>query len=158
MFIEVEKNKKRIEKTLYDTDFYLWIETTVQQLEKKQFNELDLTNLIEEIADMGRQAKQSLKSNLRVLLMHLIKYKYQPEKRSRSWLLTISEHRQRIFDSLEDSPSLKNYYLEIFNKCYQNSRKNAAIETGLNLNLFPEICPFNLDEVLDENFLPESKN
>jgi len=155
MVNQLQKNNQIIENNLYDTDFYLWIETTVKQLEEKQFNQLDLVNLIEEIADMGKREKQSLKSNLRVLVMHLLKYKCQPEKRTRSWLLTINEHRQRILDTLEDSPSLKNYYQEMFYKCYQNARKNASIETGLNLNIFPEIPPFNLDEVLNQDFLPE---
>ncbi len=148
------QNTKKNQNNLYDTDFYLWIENTVIQLKGKQFNELDLANLIEEIEDMGKQAKQSLKSNLRVLLMHLLKYKYQPEKRTRSWLLTISEHGQRIIDSLEDSPSLKNYYQEVFSKCYQNARKNASIETGLKLNIFPENSPFSLEETLNPEFLP----
>ena len=144
------------QNNLYDRDFYLWIENTVRQLRERQFNQLDLANLIEEIEDMGKQAKQSLKSNLRALLMYLLKYKYQPEKRSRSWLLTISEHRQRIIDILEDSPSLKNYYREVFYKCYQNARKNASIETNLKLNIFPENSPFSLDETLNPEFLPES--
>lgn len=125
------------QNNLYDTDFYLWIETTTKQLREKQFNQLDLANLIQEIEDMGKQAKHALKSNLVVVLMHLLKYQYQPEKRTRSWLLSIFEHRRRINESLEDSPSLKNYYQEVFNKCYQNARKEASIETGLKLNIFP---------------------
>ncbi len=70
------------QNNLYDTDFYLWIETTTKQLREKQFNQLDLANLIQEIEEMGKQAKHCLKSNLIVVLMHLLKYKYQPEKRT----------------------------------------------------------------------------
>ena len=143
------------QNNLYDTDFYLWIKTTAQLLEEEQFSEIDLANLIEEIKDMGKQQKTSLKSNLIIVLMHLLKYKYQREKRSRSWLLTIFEHRRRIKEALEDSPSLNNYYQEVFNKCYQNARQEASIETGLKLNTFPKLSPFDLEQTLNQEYLPE---
>ena len=110
MKTKVKETGVKNNPNLYDTDFYLWIKTTAQLLEEEQFSEIDLANLIEEIKDMGKQQKTSLKSNLIIVLMHLLKYKYQREKRSRSWLLTIFEHRRRIKEALEDSPSLNNYY------------------------------------------------
>lgn len=138
----------------YDQDFILWLENTVQLLKEKKFAELDLENLIEEIEDMGRSNKSALRSNLIVVLLHLLKWKYQPEKRSKSWQSSILEHRRRLDDDFEDSPSLKRYYLEIFNKCYQNARKQAAIETEMNLENFPIESPFTLEEVVDSEFLP----
>ncbi|MFM7372971.1 MAG: DUF29 domain-containing protein, partial [Sphaerospermopsis kisseleviana] len=81
---------------LYNEDFYLWIETTAKQLKNGNFAEIDLENLIEEIESMGRSEKRALKSNLLILLMHLLKYKYQPDKRSNSWLSTIFEPRRRL--------------------------------------------------------------
>lgn len=140
---------------LYEKDFYLWLETTAKLLKEKRFLELDLENLIEEIETMGRSEKYSLKSNLRIILMHLLKYKYQPEKRTRSWLLTIFEHRKRIIDRLEESPSLKHFYQEIFDKCYENARKEASLETGLNIKIFPTKSPFTFEETLDSEYLPE---
>lgn len=155
MIIQQQQTNKITENNLYDRDFYLWVEKTVKQLKEKEFKELDLANLIEEIEDMGKQAKHSLKSNLIIVLMHLLKYQYQPQKKTRSWLLSIYEHRRRINESLQDSPSLKNYYEEVFDQCYQNARKEASIETGLKLNIFPETCTFTLPETLDPEFLPE---
>jgi hypothetical protein len=138
----------------YDRDFMLWIETTVQLLKEKKFAELDLENLIEEIEDMGRSNKSALRSNLIVILLHLLKWKYQPNKQTNSWKFSIREHRRHLEDDFEDSPSLQNYYREIFPKCYQNARKLAADETGLALNIFPTESPFTLKEVVDSDFLP----
>lgn len=140
---------------LYNQDFYLWIETTAQQLKAGNFTEIDLENLIEEIESMGRSEKRALESNLVVLLMHLLKYKYQPEKRSKSWLSTIFEHRRRLNKQFQDSPSLKKYFLETFAECYQDARQQASIETGLDLDIFPVDSPFNTDECLNKEFLTE---
>ncbi|BAY76908.1 hypothetical protein NIES25_33660 [Nostoc linckia NIES-25] len=95
---------------LYDQDFYLWIDTTAKQLKEGRFSEVDLENPIEEIECMGRSEKHALASNLVVLLMHLLKYKYQPEKRSNIWKVTIREHRRRLRITFKDSPSLKPYF------------------------------------------------
>lgn len=140
---------------LYEQDFYLWIETTAQQLKEGRFSELDLDNLIEEIETMGRNQKDALESNLIIILVHLLKWQYQPNKRSRSWESSIFEHRRRIKKAFKNSPSLKPYFREVFNECYQDARKQASIETGLSLKVFPLESPFNIDQVLDEDFLPE---
>ena len=87
--------------SLYDQDFYLWLEKTVNLLRTENFLELDRDNLIEELESMGRSDKRAIESNLRVLLMHLLKYQYQPERRSNSWLSTIIEHRIRISKELQ---------------------------------------------------------
>ena len=140
---------------LYEEDFYLWIKTTAKQLKNGNFAEIDLDNLIEEIESMGRSEKRALKSNLLVLLMHLLKYKYQPEKRSNIWLSTIFEHRRRLKEDLTESPSLKKYLSEVFNECYQDARKQAALETGLSLDTFPLDSPFTTEESLNQDYLPE---
>ncbi|MEH1961519.1 MAG: DUF29 domain-containing protein [Nostoc sp.] len=140
---------------LYDQDFYLWIETTAKQLKEGRFSEVDLENLIEEIESMGRSEKHALESNLVVLLMHLLKYKYQQEKRSNSWKGTIREHRRRLTRTFKDSPSLKPYFQEVFTECYQDARKQASDETALSLDTFPVDSPFTADECLDEDFLPD---
>ncbi|WP_413172861.1 DUF29 domain-containing protein [Anabaena azotica] len=140
---------------LYHEDFYLWIETTAKQLRNGNFVEIDLANLIEEIESMGRSEKRALKSNLLVLLMHLLKYKYQPEKRSNSWLSTMFEHRRRLKEELTESPSLKKYFSEVFSECYQDARKLASLETDLSLDTFPVSCPLTTDEILNQDYLPE---
>lgn len=140
-------------KSLYDRDFYLWIQTTAQQLKEGQFNEIDIPNLIEEIESMGRSEKRELKSRLIVLLMHLLKWPYQPEKRSESWRSTISEQRICIEGLLEDSRSLQPLISEVFDDCYQKARLKASEETGIKLNFFPKESPFTLEETLQVSFL-----
>ncbi len=142
-------------KTLYDTDFHLWLESNINLLKNGKLNQLDLDNLIEELESMGKSNKSALKSNLVILLMHLLKHKYQKDKRSNSWKFTIREHRHRLQDSFTDSPSLRRYFNEVFNQSYQRSRQYASDETGLPLNTFPPECPFTQIQVLDEDFLPE---
>jgi hypothetical protein len=140
---------------LYDQDFYLWTEITAKQLKEGRLSEVDLENLIEEIESMGRSEKHALQSNLVVLLMYLLKYKYQSEERSNSWKGTIREHRRRLREAFLDSPSLKPYFQEVIAKCYQDARKQASDETGLSLDVFPVDSPFTSDECLDEEFLPD---
>lgn len=141
--------------SLYEQDYYLWLTTTSQQLRQGNLARIDLPNLIEEIEDMGKSERKAIRSNLRILLMHLLKYKYQPEKRSNSWLFTMREHRQRLQDSFRDSPSLKPYCQEIFNDCYRDARELASDETGLLIDTFPDSSIFSYEETLNTDYLPE---
>lgn len=154
MTSQLNNQKTKIEYNLYEKDFYLWINETANLLRQGKLQEVDLENLIEEIEAMGRSEKKSVTSNLRILLMHLLKYKYQPEKRTNSWLFTIIEHRKRIKDSFKDSPSLKRLYLEIFAECYQDARELAQAETGLPLYAFPKESPFSPEDTLNLDYLP----
>ncbi|HAX87888.1 MAG TPA: DUF29 domain-containing protein [Cyanobacteria bacterium UBA11370] len=143
--------------TLYEKDYYLWLENTASLLRDGQLHKLDIPNLIAEIEDMGRRETRTVYSNLKILLMHLLKYRYQPEKRSNSWRTTIEEHRQRIQEAFEDSPSLKNYFTEQWTvgKCYQDAKRLAAKETGLALDAFPSESPFTPEDTLNPDYLPE---
>ncbi|MBW4517771.1 MAG: DUF29 domain-containing protein [Timaviella obliquedivisa GSE-PSE-MK23-08B] len=140
--------------SLYDQDFCLWAEQTARLLQSGRYSEIDLENLVDEVEDMSRSEKRALLSNVRVVLMHLLKCKYQPEKHSNSWLSSIREHRTRLHDTFKDSPSLKRYFQETFDECYQNARKQASDETALPLGSFPQEPPFTPDECLNEDFLP----
>ncbi|MBV8885923.1 MAG: DUF29 domain-containing protein [Chroococcidiopsidaceae cyanobacterium CP_BM_RX_35] len=144
-------------ETLYDSDYYLWLEKTVHLLREERWQELDILNLVEELEDMGRSQKQALQSNLIILLLHLLKCKYQPQKRTASWLSSIAEHRDRIDIALADSPSLRSSIQEVFDKCYAKARKRAAIETELPLDIFPEQSPFIPEQTLDFDYLPETE-
>ncbi len=103
---------------------------------------------------MGKKQKRAFKSNLEVLLMHLLKWKYQKNKRSNSWESSIIEHRKRIRDSFKKNPALKTYFREIFSEAYQNARELAEDETGLNIKTFPIECPFTQEEILNTDHLP----
>ena len=140
---------------LYEQDFCLWIETTANLLKEGQFSQLDIENLVEEIETMGRSEKNALESNLIVVFLHLLKWQYQPDKHSRSWESSILEHRRRIHKAIKNSPSLKPFLANVFAGCYQYGIKKASIETGLSLTVFPTEPPFTIDEILDEDFLPD---
>ncbi len=140
---------------LYETDFNLWIEQTVNYLKKGDLDALDLENLIEEISDMGRNNRREVFSRLKVLLMHLLKWKYQPQKRTNSWINTIDEQREQLELILKDSPSLKPYFKQILPECYQKAVRSAVNETNLPKKTFPVDCPFNQEQVLDMDYFPE---
>ncbi|MBD2519803.1 DUF29 domain-containing protein [Nostoc sp. FACHB-973] len=141
-------------QTLYGIDYLQWIETTVEKLQSQDYANVDWENLIEEIADMGRSERWSLKSNLIVILVHLLKWQFQPEKGSGSWEGSIIEHRRRVKEALDDSPSLKSYLESIFTECYTQAVKQAKAETGLSVESFAVNCPYQLPEVTNDEFLP----
>lgn len=139
---------------LYETDFYDWTQKQVSLLKTQQWEQLDTLNLIEEIETLGRRERQELRNRLGVLLGHLLKWQFQPEKRSNSWLGTIREQRVQIKLLLQDSPSLKPYLDEVFFSVYELGLALAIRETELGENVFPEICPYTLDQTLNPKFLP----
>jgi hypothetical protein len=151
MTTELEANRQ----SLYQTDYQKWIDTTIEKLRLQDYSNIDWENLIEEIEDMGRSERKSLKSNLIVVLTHLLKWQYQPEFRSGSWKGSIVEHRRRIREALSDSPSLKPYLEEVFAGCYLDAVEQASAETGLPVETFPQECPYTSAEVLNSNFLSE---
>lgn len=140
---------------LYEKDYCLWLEEMAHLLREGKLKDLDISNLIEEIEDMGRNEKNALESNLIVLLMHLLKWKYQPQKQSGSWRRTIREHRRRILKAFRNSPSLKRYFEEVFDESYEEAKKQAADETELSLNIFPINCPFSTEQILNSDYLPD---
>lgn len=141
---------------LYDSDYATWVAAQIQCLKVKDLENLDVECLIAELAGMGKSDRRSLESNLRVLLTHLLKWQYQPGKRSGSWLGSIKEHRRRCLKILFDSPSLRNHLITVLNECYEDARDLAATETELSLKSFPADCPFLVDEILNPDFLPEA--
>ena len=141
-------------KKLYEQDFYLWLEANAKLLTEKRFTELDLEHLIVEINSMGKSEKRELENRLIVLIMHLLKCQYQPEKLSQSWISTIKEQRRQIRKLLKNSPSLKSYLPQIMDESYQDARFEASDETKLELVTFPVNNPFSLDDILKSEFFP----
>ncbi|MFB2898756.1 DUF29 domain-containing protein [Aerosakkonemataceae cyanobacterium BLCC-F50] len=141
---------------LYNSDYDAWVAEQIQHLKFKALEKLDIDHLISELEGMGKSDRRSLESNLRILLAHLLKWKYQPEKRSGSWRGTIKEHRRRCLKILFDSPSLKNHLSTVLNECYTDAKDLAATETELPGETFPNDCPFSIDEILNPEFLPEN--
>ncbi len=156
MTVEINKSVE----TLYDKDYSLWLEETIKQLRLKEFSEVDLENLIEELESMGRSDKRTLKSLLTRLFEHLLKIGYLDSEReynTNKWKVEIRTFRQQIADLLNDSPNLKNYLESIFEECYNRARKNMIDLTGLSSQVFPDTPISNIQETLDENWLPTLK-
>jgi hypothetical protein len=137
-------------KTLYDQDFYAWTQQQVGLLRSGQFQALDLENLLEEIESLGKQQRQELRNRLGVLLGHLLKWRYQPEARSKSWTGTIREQRYQIERLLVENPSLKPYLGEAIELAYPLALALVEQETPLNPRHLPQFCPFSEFEIFAE--------
>jgi Domain of unknown function DUF29 len=116
-----------------------------------RFDALDRENLAEEIESLGREQFNKLESALRVLLVHLLKWDHQPEMRTRSWVLSVRAQRLEIEDVLADNPGLKPRIEEALTRAFRKARIEAAKETGLDADGFPEICPYAYDELMSRD-------
>ncbi|MBK1986140.1 DUF29 domain-containing protein [Sphaerospermopsis aphanizomenoides BCCUSP55] len=141
-------------KTTHDNDFYAWTQEQAHLLRTEQFHQIDFAHIAEELEDMGRSEKRELESRLEMLIMHLLKWQFQPNLRSRSWQLTIKEQRLRLEKLLKENPSLNSYLEDSLDKTYQLAMISAERETGL--SSFPETCPYSLTEIFTLEFLPTS--
>lgn len=134
----------------YEEDLYLWAFEQAKFLKEHKYEKLDMENLIEEIESLGKSQRSALRSFLRVLLMHLLKIEYQPEKHSSSWDVSVFNSRTDAKYVLKENPSLKHKLKQIFNEAYKLARYGASLETHLELEIFPEECPWTIKEVLGE--------
>lgn len=141
--------------TLYDSDFVRWTDEQAAALRAGQVDLMDLPNLAEEIESLGKKDRRRLKSRLTILVMHLLKWRYQAERRSGSWESTIRTQRAEIRQLLDDSPSLRQDVRAYVRERYDMARRNAAAEADLPLTKFPERCPFTWDQILAEEWLPD---
>ena len=139
----------------YEQDFYSWTQEQAELLRNGQFNNLDIANLIEEIETMGRSEKRELESRLTILLLHLLKWKYQEVRRGRSWQLSIDEQRIQFEETLNENPGLKPQLDEIVKKAYRLAVIKAARETKISKTVFPENCPWTLAQFIDDGFYPD---
>ncbi|ANV89727.1 DUF29 domain-containing protein [Picosynechococcus sp. PCC 8807] len=141
-------------KTLYDQDFYQWIEQTISHLKSGNLEALDRDNLIEEIEALGKREKRELESRLSTLFEHALKRKYVPlEECYRGWEVTLRRAQKEILKILRDSPSLKGYMQNIFLECYQEALENMQIEYDVE---FPQNYPFPTDctQLLTQSLAP----
>jgi hypothetical protein len=138
----------------YQTDFFKWTREQAELLKAGCFDRLDIGHLIEELETMGASERRELLSRLEELLMHLLKWRYQPGLRGASWEVSIIKQRDALEDLFEASPSLRPRVHEVFDKAYKRARVYASKETGLALSMFPESCVWTIEEVLRSDFWP----
>ena len=119
-----------------------------------KLDQIDAAHIAEELEDLGKSERRALGSRLRNLVKHLLKWEFQPERRTGSWRSSIGSARAEIAEILEDSPSLRPAASERLEKGYALARRNAIAETGMDADLFPELCPYGLEQVLSDAFWP----
>ncbi|MGB7442662.1 MAG: DUF29 domain-containing protein [Coleofasciculaceae cyanobacterium] len=154
MKIPTEQNTS----TLYNQDYQLWLETTLQQLRSGEFTHVDWENLLDELESMGKSNRRAVKSLLTRLWEHLLKLGYWESEREynrNKWKAETTTFRQQIRDELLDSPSLKPYLSEIFAATYLDAKKVMARLMDKPINFFPEEPPASLEEVLKEDWFFE---
>ncbi len=140
----------------HDRDFYAWANDSAAHLRAGRWAEVDVDQIAEELEDMGKQQKHALAGHLKILLLHLLKWRYQPALRGVSWRLSIDNARDEIAELLEDSPSLATKLPELAARRYPAARSRANLETGLPPETFPAECPFSPGQLLDQDYLPAS--
>jgi hypothetical protein len=138
--------------TAYADDFYTWTREQGARLRSGDLSGLDRENLAEEIESLGKSQFASLVNALRVVLLNMLKFDFQPAKRTRSWAISIATHRVHIAEELAESPGLKGRLVEAVAKAYRVARLEAAKETGLVVKRFPEICPYTYQDITDRPF------
>lgn len=143
--------------SLYDTDFAQWAQTQAALLKAGAFDALDLPNLVEEVDDLSRRERRALESRLLQLLLHLLKWRYQPDHRvmGHSWESSILTQRLRIARRLRESPSLRPALPALLADIYPEAVLRASRQTRLPTTTFPPACPWTAPEVLDDDFWPE---
>jgi hypothetical protein len=132
----------------YERDFYSWLMEQARYVREGRWSAIDRDNLAEEIESLGREQFSKLESALRVLLLHLLKWDHQPERRSRSWELSIKGQRVAVQDVLDDNPGLQPRIPEALTRAYRRARIEAAKETELDEDVFLEACPYAFDEAM----------
>lgn len=143
-----------METISYDEDFHAWAKLNAELMRQGKLSEVDAEHVAEELENMGKSQKRELVSRLAVLLAHLLKWQYQPDRRSDSWVSTIVTQRTEILLLLDDSPSLRHDMDSSVEKGYRFARDRAARETGIGKDAIPVLCPYSFEQMVDEEFWP----
>ena len=142
----------------YDTDFYAWTQAQATALRAKESKTLDWDHLAEEIESLGNEQAHVVESHLVIVLTHLLKWHYQPERRSRGWRTSVRVGRQQIARRLRRNPGLRPDLPTFLTGAYADARTRAMDGTDLPLATFPEVCPWTVAQVLDQEFWPEASS
>lgn len=146
---------RKSQRSTLGEDAQAWYVEQAELLRARRFGELDVDVIAEELEDLGRSERRELRSRLAVVLAHLLKWQFQPERRGRSWLNSIERERDRIAVHLDDNPSLGREIGNIVAEAYRLARRDAAREAELALSLLPEDCPYAISDLLREGWLPD---
>lgn len=139
----------------YQDDFYGWTQMQAIMISDGRYHELDYENLVDEIKSLGMRVKDTLENHLETLLILLLKWQYIPNRQCYGWKISISEQRLRIVDILEENSGLHAQIVEILATAYAYAKLRAIRETGLPETSFPEVCPWDFEQLEDDGFLPD---
>jgi Domain of unknown function DUF29 len=149
------------QRSLYDTDYALWLAEQVAHLRAGRLAALDVGNVAEELEGLTKSERQQLENRVEVLILHLLKWDHQPEQRSNRWRASVAEQRARIRRLLKVSPSLKPLVKDAAGEVYGDAVERAAIETGLGEAIFPQTLPYTVEQIfgraLPAEDLPEPR-
>jgi hypothetical protein len=144
-------------QSLYKQDYYLWLQTSVEQMRQQNLDSLDWEHLIEEIEELGNEQRRKVKSYLKQLLVHLLLYKYWKSERdycAKGWEIEIDNFRDEL-EFLLESKTLYNYFSREIENVYIKARRQALKKTGLSSEIFPQQCPFQAEQILNSDYLPD---
>jgi hypothetical protein len=133
---------------LYEADEIAWLDAMVELLRRGEHSELDYSHLRECLNDMAISERRKVENRLAVLLVHILKWDHCPNRRTRSWGLTILEQQRKLENHLE-SAVLRRYAEAVLQKVYKSVLKEAAYATGLSKKSFSAKCPYELDQLLE---------
>ena len=135
----------------YEADYAAWLDHQVRLLKADRWSEVDKDNLIDEVESLGRSEFRSFVSAIEIVLIHMLKWDFQPQRRTAGWIASIIEHRRRIEAELEDSPSYAARCEEAVHRAYRTAPIAAARETRLPISTFPADCPYSWSEIVDRD-------
>lgn len=141
----------------YDGDFCAWLEQQAALLRAGRFDLLDVENIAEELEGLSRSDKRALRSHLKNVILHLLKWQVQTWMRSKSWKTSIRNARQEVLNLVKDSPSLRPRLSSFVADVYCHAAESAASETGLPDKHFPRECPYTVEQILDRDFFPDTE-
>ena len=141
--------------TVYELDFHAWANEQAGLLRAGRLSDIDASHIAEEIEASARSERRELINRLSVLLLHLLKWSYQPDLRGRSWELTIKEQRRQLDRHLNKNPSLKPWIDEAMADAYGDAVLRAELEMNLLRDMLPWSCPYRFEQVMDEAFWPD---
>ncbi|MDD9909875.1 MAG: DUF29 domain-containing protein [Ahrensia sp.] len=147
-------NSRSMDGPRYEDDFFAWTQDQAAKLRARAHNEIDWENAAEELESVGTSERGEIRSRLGQLVLHLLKWEHQPERRGHSWQSSISEQRVHIQGKIEDSPSLKSHPAASLEWAWNWARRRAARETGLPLETFPETPSYSVEDILSDDFMP----
>ena len=145
-----------VKPPLSEHDYHAWLLEQAVRLRARRFDQIDCEMLAEELEDMGRSERRAVESHLKNLLIHLLKWAKQKQRRSGSWRDSIDNARDALADLLQDSPSMRPQLPAFVKRQYPRARRSAANQTGLTVTRLPAACPFRLEDILDVEFFPEN--